>query len=58
MGAAVWGWLALTQARAVWIQALPAALLGGLVYGLALLALGVPEVRSLSGWALRRLGRG
>lgn len=45
MGLALWGWLALAQDWSPWLAALGGLALGGLAYGLAALALGVPELR-------------
>jgi putative peptidoglycan lipid II flippase len=55
MGLALWGWSLVAQGMPAWLVALGGVVCGGLVYALAVLALGVPEVRSLSGWLLHRL---
>ena len=55
MGLALWGWSLAAQGMPAWLVALGGVACGGLVYALAVLALGVPEVRGLSGWLLRRL---
>jgi putative peptidoglycan lipid II flippase len=55
MGLALWGWSLVAQGMPAWLVALGGVVCGGLVYALAVLALGVPEVRSLVGWLLRRV---
>lgn len=55
MSFALWGWSLVSQGMAAWLVALGGVLLGALTYTLAVLALGVPEVRSLSGWLLRKV---
>lgn len=57
MGLAVWFWLGLTQGQSVWLVAGGGVALGGLVYGLAVLALGIPEARQAVGLVLGRLRR-
>lgn len=47
MGLAVWGWMALTPDSPAWLIAGGGVALGGLVYGAALLALRVPESRTV-----------
>jgi putative peptidoglycan lipid II flippase len=51
----LWGWLGLTSERAVWLVAGGGVVLGGLVYGLGVLALKVPEVQTLLRVVIRRL---
>jgi putative peptidoglycan lipid II flippase len=55
MSLALVGWLALTPGYAPWLVACGGVLLGGLVYGLVMLALGVPAARSLLQGLRRRL---
>jgi putative peptidoglycan lipid II flippase len=55
MSLALVGWLALTPGYAPWLVACGGVLLGGLVYGLVMLALGVPAARSLLQGLQRRL---
>ena len=55
MGAALWGWLKLTQGASVWWIALGGMLIGLLVYGLALVVLRVPELSKLTHTLQRRL---
>jgi putative peptidoglycan lipid II flippase len=54
MSLALIGWLWLTNGRSAWLVAPGGVVLGGLVYGLLLLALRVPEVH----WALGLVTRG
>jgi putative peptidoglycan lipid II flippase len=51
----LWGWLGLTHARQAWLVGGGGVLLGGLVYGLGVLALKVPEVQSLLNLLRQRL---
>ena len=55
MGLALAGWLALGGNLPNWLIAGGGMLLGGLVYGLVMLALGVPEARGLLQALRRRL---
>jgi putative peptidoglycan lipid II flippase len=55
MGLALWGWSAVASGAPAWLVALGGVMCGGLVYGLAVLALGVPEARSLGGWLLQKV---
>jgi len=55
MSLILWGWLGLTSERAVWLVAGGGVVLGGLVYGLGVLALKVPEVQTLLRVVVRRL---
>lgn len=50
-------WLAWSGSTSVWVQGLGGAVLGGLTYGLAVLALKIPEGRMLLEVARRRLLR-
>ncbi len=47
MSLALWGWLAALQGRSIWLVAVGGIFLGGAVYGLGVLGLGVSEARSL-----------
>jgi putative peptidoglycan lipid II flippase len=49
------GWLGLTQARQAWLVGGGGVLLGGLVYGIAVLVLKVPEVQALLNLLRNRL---
>ena len=53
MGITLLGWMALTTGRSAWLVALGGVVLGGLVYGLLLLALRVSELY----WAIGFVGR-
>jgi putative peptidoglycan lipid II flippase len=55
MSLALWGWSLVSQGMAAWLVALGGVVCGALVYTLAVLVLGVPEVRSLGGWLLRKV---
>jgi putative peptidoglycan lipid II flippase len=55
MAAALWGWLALTDGRSVWLVAGGGVILGAIAYGLAVLALGVREARRVVGMVVRRV---
>jgi putative peptidoglycan lipid II flippase len=55
MGLALWGWLALSAAWPAWLACLGGVAVGGLVYGLAVLGLGVPEGRSVLKALARRV---
>jgi len=50
----LWGWLGITHARQAWLVGGGGVLLGGIVYGLGVLALKVPEVQSLLNLLRRR----
>jgi hypothetical protein len=53
---ALWGWLALTAGRPAWMVAVGGLILGGGVYGLAVLATGVKEARQVAWWLVRKTG--
>ena len=55
MGMALTGWLVLGKNLPDWLSAAGGMLLGSMIYGLVLLALGVPEVRALLQALRRRL---
>ena len=55
MGLALTGWMALAQDLPAWLVTVGGIALGGLVYGLGMLALGVPETRALINAVQRRL---
>jgi putative peptidoglycan lipid II flippase len=57
MALGLWAWLALTGGRPFWLAALGGVAIGGALYGLAVLLLGVPEVRLLSKAVLRRFNK-
>jgi putative peptidoglycan lipid II flippase len=57
MGVGVLAWLGLTTSQADWLVAMGGVVLGGVLYGLALLALRVPELYGLLGFLRRRLQR-
>jgi putative peptidoglycan lipid II flippase len=57
MSAGLWLWLAWAGDQATWLVAVGGVILGGLIYGLVILALGVSEARRLLSWLMRRLGR-
>ena len=56
MGLALWGWLLLLPGRPAWLLALGGIALGGLLYALLLIALGVSEARQVLHWALGKVG--
>jgi putative peptidoglycan lipid II flippase len=55
MGLVVWLWLSWGAGLPAWLLVVGGAALGGLVYGLLMFALRVPEARSLLGMVLGRL---
>lgn len=58
MAAGLWLWLQVTQGQARWLIALGGVAFGGLIYGLGVFLLRVPEVQMLTGVIARRfIGR-
>lgn len=55
MSLALWGWMQITSGYSVWIVALGGILIGGLIYGISLLVIGVPEIKNLLKIAGQRL---
>ena len=55
MALALWGWLTLASDRAAWLVTAGGVMLGCGVYGLGVLALGVPEARRAVRAMVRRL---
>jgi putative peptidoglycan lipid II flippase len=55
MGLVIWGWLALTSDRAAWLVGLGGVIIGGLIYGLIIMALKVPELQSVYHLIMHRL---
>ena len=55
MGTVLWMWLNRAGALPAWVIGLGGVLIGGMVYGLMLLFLRVPEIQSLLGMIRRRL---
>ncbi len=53
---ALLGWLGLTQQQPAWLTGLGGVLVGGVLYGLIVLVLKVPEVRAVLDLIRRRLG--
>ncbi len=51
----IWGWLVVTNERQAWLVGVGGVLIGGLVYGLSVLGLKVPEVQSVLNLVRRRL---
>ena len=51
----LWSWLALTTNRPAWLIGGGGVILGGIIYGLCILALKVPEVQSVLNLLKRRL---
>jgi putative peptidoglycan lipid II flippase len=47
MGLVIWGWLGLTSELPAWLVGVGGVFIGGLVYGLIILAFKVPEVQSV-----------
>ncbi len=56
MSLALWGWLAFLSGHSIWVQAAGGMLLGGVVYALGVLGLGVAEAKSLVRAVAARLG--
>jgi len=57
MGALLYGWVEYTGVLTGWLVVLAGVALGGLVYGLLLILLKVPEMKSVIGMFTRRLHR-
>ncbi|HEX2997565.1 MAG TPA: lipid II flippase MurJ, partial [Anaerolineales bacterium] len=57
MAAGLWLWLQVTAGQARWLIALGGVAFGGLIYGLGVFLLRVPEVQMLTGAIARRLLR-
>jgi len=55
MAAALWAWLQISSSQPYWLITVVGILLGGLVYGLLLLLLGVGEARQIFAWAVHKL---
>jgi len=55
MGFVVWGWLGLTNEHQAWLVGGGGVVLGGMVYGLIVIALKVPEVQAVLNLLKRRL---
>lgn len=51
----VWGWMTLTNGRQAWLTGGGGMVFGGLIYGLGVMALKVPEVQSMLNLLRRRL---
>ncbi len=51
----LWAWLAFTSSRPAWVVGAGGVVLGGAIYGLAVAALGVQEIRMLIGLALKKV---
>jgi putative peptidoglycan lipid II flippase len=58
MGIGVWIWIQATGKLSSWIVALGGVLIGGAIYGIAVLFLRVPEIQSVINFAVRRLHHG
>jgi hypothetical protein len=54
---ALWFWLALSAGQSTWIVVAGGLLLGGSLYVISILLLGVEEARSLARTAARRMRR-
>jgi putative peptidoglycan lipid II flippase len=54
----VWGWMTLTNGRQAWLTGGGGMVFGGLIYGLGVMALKVPEVQSMLNLLRRRLKLG
>lgn len=57
MSLGLWGWLKLTEGRSIWLIAAGGVALGGLIYGLGMLILRVPEVIALRTWISSKVSR-
>jgi putative peptidoglycan lipid II flippase len=57
MGATLWAWMGWTVDKSAWLVALGGVAVGGAVYGLIVLALGMNEARWAVGRGLRLLTR-
>jgi hypothetical protein len=55
MGIGVWFWIQATGSLARWIVTLGGIALGGIIYGLAITALRVPEIQSAIQFVAGRL---
>lgn len=56
MAGGLWLWLRIVEGQPAWLITLGGALLGGLVYGIAILALRVEELYSLLSFGMAKLG--
>ena len=57
MGIGLWLWIQSTESLARWIVSLGGVVIGGLIYGIAVILLRVPEIQILKGVITRRLLR-
>jgi putative peptidoglycan lipid II flippase len=57
MGIGLWLWIQSTESLARWIVSLGGVVIGGLIYGIAVVLLRVPEIQILKGVITRRLLR-
>jgi putative peptidoglycan lipid II flippase len=57
MGVGLWAWIDWTGGQAAWLVALGGVALGGLVYGLFALGIGIEEARWAVGWLVKSFRR-
>ncbi len=57
MSLGLWGWLKWTEGQSIWLIAAGGVALGGLIYGLGMLILRVPEVTALRTWIGSKVSR-
>jgi putative peptidoglycan lipid II flippase len=57
MGIGLWLWIQSTDSLARWIVTLGGVVIGGMIYGIAVVLLRVPEIQILKGVITRRLIR-
>jgi putative peptidoglycan lipid II flippase len=55
MSLGLWAWMNAARGLPAWQVTIVGVALGGLIYGAAVLAAGIPEVRNTLGWIIRRL---
>jgi peptidoglycan biosynthesis protein MviN/MurJ (putative lipid II flippase) len=55
MSLLLWGWLGVTNSQRVWLVGVGGVLLGGIVYGICMLLLRVPEAELVLNFVVQKL---